>query len=82
MLVIMSIPSHAERVLHDMFCMYVRIWLKVGVCIVCTCRLSADEYIKTPTGSYFVKRSVRVGLLPGILENLLSARKRLPQLAV
>ncbi|XP_076851687.1 DNA polymerase delta catalytic subunit [Brachyhypopomus gauderio] len=38
--------------------------------------LSADDFIKTPTGDLFVKSSVRKGLLPEILENLLSARKR------
>ncbi|KAL2100877.1 hypothetical protein ACEWY4_002638 [Coilia grayii] len=38
--------------------------------------LSAEDFIKTPTGDLFVKHSVRKGLLPEILENLLSARKR------
>ncbi|KAM4534907.1 DNA polymerase delta catalytic subunit [Fundulus diaphanus] len=38
--------------------------------------LSSDDFIKTPTGDQFVKSSVRKGLLPEILENLLSARKR------
>ncbi|KAH0505460.1 DNA polymerase delta catalytic subunit [Microtus ochrogaster] len=38
--------------------------------------LKADEFIRTPTGDEFVKSSVRKGLLPQILENLLSARKR------
>ncbi|MBN3311988.1 DPOD1 polymerase, partial [Atractosteus spatula] len=38
--------------------------------------LSPEDFIKTPTGDYFVKSSVRKGLLPEILENLLSARKR------
>uniref|UniRef100_A0A3B4AS68 DNA polymerase n=1 Tax=Periophthalmus magnuspinnatus TaxID=409849 RepID=A0A3B4AS68_9GOBI len=38
--------------------------------------LSSDDFIKTPTGDMFVKSSVRKGLLPEILENLLSARKR------
>ena len=38
--------------------------------------LSADQYIKTPSGNYFVKASVRKGILPEILENLLSARKK------
>ncbi|KAG5854660.1 DNA polymerase delta catalytic subunit-like [Anguilla anguilla] len=38
--------------------------------------LSAEDFIKTPTGDHFVKSSVRKGLLPEILENLLSARKR------
>nr|XP_006813424.1 PREDICTED: DNA polymerase delta catalytic subunit-like [Saccoglossus kowalevskii] len=38
--------------------------------------LSSDKYIKTPSGNYFVKNSVRKGLLPEILENLLSARKK------
>uniref|UniRef100_A0A8C9XIQ4 DNA polymerase n=1 Tax=Sander lucioperca TaxID=283035 RepID=A0A8C9XIQ4_SANLU len=38
--------------------------------------LSPEDFIKTPTGDMFVKSSVRKGLLPEILENLLSARKR------
>lgn len=38
--------------------------------------LSPEDFIKTPTGDFFVKSSVRKGLLPEILENLLSARKR------
>nr|AAI63875.1 Polymerase (DNA directed), delta 1, catalytic subunit [Danio rerio] len=38
--------------------------------------LGPDDFIKTPTGDLFVKSSVRKGLLPEILENLLSARKR------
>ncbi|KAG3256569.1 DNA polymerase delta catalytic subunit isoform X1 [Ictidomys tridecemlineatus] len=38
--------------------------------------LTADQFIRTPTGDEFVKTSVRKGLLPQILENLLSARKR------
>uniref|UniRef100_A0A3Q3WUH5 DNA polymerase n=1 Tax=Mola mola TaxID=94237 RepID=A0A3Q3WUH5_MOLML len=38
--------------------------------------LLPEEFIKTPTGDMFVKSSVRKGLLPEILENLLSARKR------
>lgn len=38
--------------------------------------LTEDQFIRTPTGDEFVKMSVRKGLLPQILENLLSARKR------
>lgn len=38
--------------------------------------LNDDDYIRSPTGAYFVKSSVRRGLLPEILEQLLSARKR------
>uniref|UniRef100_A0ABM5GSA5 DNA polymerase n=2 Tax=Pogona vitticeps TaxID=103695 RepID=A0ABM5GSA5_9SAUR len=38
--------------------------------------LSSDEFIRTPTGDLFVKSSVRKGLLPEVLENLLAARKR------
>jgi len=38
--------------------------------------LTPDQYIKTPSGNYFCKASVRKGLLPEILENLLSARKK------
>ncbi|XP_076045367.1 DNA polymerase delta 1, catalytic subunit isoform X2 [Oratosquilla oratoria] len=38
--------------------------------------LEPDEYIKTPSGNFFVKSSKRRGLLPEILESLLSARKK------
>ncbi|CAI8054471.1 DNA polymerase delta catalytic subunit [Geodia barretti] len=39
-------------------------------------RLTPDQYIRTPSGNHFVKSSVRKGLLPEILEDLLSARKK------
>jgi DNA polymerase delta subunit 1 len=39
-------------------------------------RVPEDQYIRTPSGSYFVKASVRKGILPEILEDLLAARKR------
>ncbi|XP_057373980.1 DNA polymerase delta catalytic subunit-like [Daphnia carinata] len=39
-------------------------------------KLKEDEYIKTPAGFYFVKASVRKGILPEILEALLAARKK------
>ncbi|KAK2726361.1 DNA polymerase delta catalytic subunit-like [Artemia franciscana] len=38
--------------------------------------LSPEDFIKTPSGNYFVKSSIRKGLLPEILESLLGARKR------
>ncbi|CAL1535781.1 unnamed protein product [Lymnaea stagnalis] len=38
--------------------------------------LSADQFIKTPSGNYFCKASVRKGLLPEILEHLLGARQK------
>lgn len=38
--------------------------------------LKEDQYIQTPVGSYFVKSSLRKGLLPRILEDLLGARKK------
>ena len=38
--------------------------------------LGPDDYIKTPTGDYFVKAHIRKGILPTILEDLISARKR------
>lgn len=43
--------------------------------ILC-CSLSPDQYIKTPASNFFVNKSVRKGLLPEILENLLAARKK------
>ncbi|XP_046672164.1 DNA polymerase delta catalytic subunit isoform X1 [Homalodisca vitripennis] len=38
--------------------------------------LTPDQYSKTPANNFFVKSSVRKGILPEILENLLSARKK------
>lgn len=38
--------------------------------------LLPDQYIKTPSNDIFVTKSVRRGILPVILEDLLSARKR------
>ena len=46
------------------------------LCGLCLLSLSPEDFIKTPTGDQFVKSSVRKGLLPEILENLLSARKK------
>ncbi|KAG8176686.1 hypothetical protein JTE90_018415, partial [Oedothorax gibbosus] len=39
-------------------------------------QMEPGEFIKTPSENLFVKKSVRKGLLPEILEHLLSARKR------
>lgn len=39
-------------------------------------QLKPDQFIRTPSGDHFVKASVRKGLLPEILEDLLSARKK------
>ncbi|UYV69935.1 POLD1 [Cordylochernes scorpioides] len=38
--------------------------------------LTPQDYIRTPSGNNFVKSSIRKGLLPEILENLLQARKK------
>lgn len=38
--------------------------------------LSPEQYSITPTNNYFVKSSVRKGLLPQILESLICARKK------
>lgn len=38
--------------------------------------LTPDQYVKTPSGNYFVKSGQRKGLLPEILESLLGARKK------
>lgn len=37
--------------------------------------LTPDEYTRTPHGDIFVKSSIRKGLLPQILEELILARK-------
>lgn len=47
-----------------------------GIIFFVTFSLKPDEFIKTPSGDYFVKSTLRKGLLPEILENLLSARKK------
>ena len=44
--------------------------------------LADGEYITTPSGNCFVTSKVRHGLLPEILENLLSARKRAKQVFI
>ena len=38
--------------------------------------LSDDDVTKTPAGNFFIKTTIRKGLLPEILEDLLSARKK------
>jgi DNA polymerase delta subunit 1 len=38
--------------------------------------MDPNEFIRTPSNNYFVKSSVRKGILPVILEDLLSARKK------
>ena len=38
-------------------------------------RMDSSEYTRTPTGDCFVKKSTRQGILPLILQELLSARK-------
>ncbi|KAH9286218.1 DNA polymerase delta catalytic subunit [Echinococcus granulosus] len=38
--------------------------------------LGPDDYIRTPTGAYFVKKHIRKGLLPCVLEQLLEARMK------
>lgn len=38
--------------------------------------MTDDQVTHTPAGNYFVKSSVRLGLLPQILKSLLEARKR------
>ena len=37
---------------------------------------SPDDYMKSPTGHYFIKSTVKKGILPQILDELLNARKR------
>ncbi|KAF7494803.1 DNA polymerase delta catalytic subunit [Sarcoptes scabiei] len=38
--------------------------------------MDPESYVRTPSGSYFLKQHIQKGLLPEILEQLLSARKR------
>ena len=37
---------------------------------------SEDQYIRTPNGDYFIKQTIKKGLLPMILEELIMARKK------
>lgn len=43
---------------------------------IATYKLNEEDYIKTPSGDYFVKSHQRKGLLPEILEELLGARTK------
>jgi len=36
-------------------------------------------YVRTPNGDHFMKQSIKKGLLPMILEELISARKKARQ---
>jgi hypothetical protein len=45
-------------------------------CCCRCCRCRAEEVQRTPNGDVFVKSSLAKGILPEILEELLSARKR------
>ena len=56
-------------------CVSLRQCTDIGV--VCQVKdLPESSYVRTPTGDVFVKSSVKAGLLPEILEELLAARKR------
>jgi len=44
-------------------------------------QLSPAQYQKSPSGDYFVRKEVKEGLLPSILEKILEARKRAKDLA-
>ncbi|VDM34153.1 unnamed protein product, partial [Hydatigera taeniaeformis] len=44
--------------------------------LLATYNLGPDDYIRTPTGAYFVKKHIRKGLLPCVLEQLLEARTK------
>lgn len=48
----------------------------LGASQVAQLGLGADDYTRTPSGDYFVKPTVRRGILPLILEDLINARKR------
>lgn len=39
-------------------------------------KMNPNDYTRTPHGDFFVKAHVRKGLLPMILEEILSARKK------
>jgi DNA polymerase delta subunit 1 len=39
-------------------------------------KMDPNDYYRTPTGDYFVKEHIRKGILPIILEELISARKK------
>ncbi|CDW51937.1 DNA polymerase delta catalytic subunit [Trichuris trichiura] len=41
--------------------------------------LKPDQYVKTPSGHYFVKQELCRGLLPEILDDLLKARKKVKE---
>ena len=43
-------------------------------------RLQPEQYVKTPNGDYFVKNTVKRGLLPEILSELLEARSNAKKL--
>lgn len=38
-------------------------------------KMDKDDYTFTPNGDYFIKKTIKKGILPIILEELISARK-------
>ena len=42
-------------------------------------KYTPDMYVRTPNGDHFMKQSIKKGLLPMILEELISARKKARQ---
>jgi DNA polymerase delta subunit 1 len=38
--------------------------------------LDVSQYERTPNGDYFIKKSIKKGVLPIILEELITARKK------
>lgn len=48
----------------------------ISVATIKKYNLTEDQYVRTPTGALFMKAGVIKGLLPEILEQLLSARKQ------
>lgn len=71
--VIRELPLHIA--LLEVACEAFKFSCTENTDILC-CSLSPDQYIKTPASNFFVNKSVRKGLLPEILENLLAARKK------
>ena len=55
---------------------YIKICVTISASLCRVHEVPAEDVLKSPNGDYFVKAQRQKGILPEILEELLSARKR------
>ncbi len=77
-----EIGLYTEPVIYlDFKSMYPSIYINYNICTTTLLKNSViNDYIKTPYGTKFVSKSVRVGIIPRILERLIKERDEVKKL--